>query len=137
MHLYLDASAIIYALEGAPDLRRTVLERIVQVIQSAGGVLITSRLSMLECRVKPVRDGNRLLLYQYDRLFDHRNIYIAEITAAVIDRATLIRAQYGLKTPDAIHAATAIAEHADLLLTGDKSFTRCPEIPVEVVRSLP
>jgi predicted nucleic acid-binding protein len=76
------------------------------------------------------------LLNQYDRFFDLRNIYIAEITAAIVDTATNLRAQYGLKTPDVIHAATAIRDHADLLLTGDEAFTRCSEIPVEVVRAL-
>jgi predicted nucleic acid-binding protein len=136
MRLYLDASAIIYALEGRPDVRHIVMERILQVLGSIGGVLITSRLSVLECRIKPLHEGNQLLLDRYNRFFADGSIHVAETTAAVIDKATHLRAQYRLQTPDAIHAATAIEEHADLFLTGDTTFTRCPEIAVEVVRPL-
>lgn len=57
-----------------------------------------------------------------------------EITAGVIEQATGLRARYGLKTPDAIHVATAIEEHADVFLTGDAALARCTEVNVEVLR---
>lgn len=47
-----------------------------------------------------------------------------DITDEVVDRATEIRAQLGLKTPDAIHAASAVVASADMLLTGDEDMTR-------------
>ena len=56
MNLYLDASAIIYAMEGCSDLRKAVLAWVTQVDSSGGGI-ITSRLSRLECRVRPLREG--------------------------------------------------------------------------------
>jgi uncharacterized protein len=68
MRLDLDACAIIYAIEGVQQFRDAVLARIAQVEASPDGMLITSRLSRLECRVKPLCDQNAPLLGHYDGL---------------------------------------------------------------------
>jgi len=129
--VYLDANCIIYAIEGASPLRETVLAKI-----APGGratKLMTSRLSRLECRVKPMKDGNADLMKDYDLFFTSTDLRITEITAAVIETATELRAKYGLRTPDALHLATAIVESAEVFLTGDKQLTRCKEIRVDLV----
>src|SRR5438045_4089766 len=133
MRLYLDSCCIIYAIEGVPQFREAVLKRIAEVEASADGVLLTSRLSRLECRVKPLRDGQKELLISYDAFFDHRPLFLAEISAGVIERATALRAMHGFKTPDAIHLATAIEERADNFLTGDARLSRFADIQVEVI----
>ena len=59
MRLYLDANAIIYGVESSPPLRRRVAAWIRQALaDEASGLLITSALSTLECRVKPLREGS-------------------------------------------------------------------------------
>jgi len=58
---------------------------------------------------------------------------LIEIASSVIERATDLRARYKFKTPDAIHLATAIEDHADRFLTGDKELTRFSELAVEVL----
>jgi hypothetical protein len=68
MRLYLDASAIIYSLEGAPPVRELAVRRIEQAEQSEGAV-ITSQLSRLECRVKPLRDSAADVLARFDAFF--------------------------------------------------------------------
>jgi predicted nucleic acid-binding protein len=118
MRLYLDASTIIYAIESLPPFRDTVTARIMQAEGTVGGIVITSRLSRLECRVKPLREANAGLLAKYDEFFTRSLVRVAEVTAPVIERATDLRARYGLRTPDAIHLVTAIEEHADQFLTG-------------------
>lgn len=60
-------------------------------------------------------------------------LVLAEVSAAVIDRATDLRAKYNLKTPDAIHYATAIEVGALAFLTGDRALARCSEVLVEVL----
>jgi predicted nucleic acid-binding protein len=42
---------------------------------------------------------------------------------------------YGFKTSDAIHLATAIEREADLFLTGDMELRRCTELAVEVLET--
>ncbi len=133
MRLYLDSCCIIYAIEGVPQFREPVLERIAKVEASADGVLLTSRLSRLECRVKPLKDGNADLLSIYDSFFDRRPLVLAEILSGVIERATALRVAHGFKTPDAIHLATAIEEQADIFLTGDAALSRCKDLRVEVL----
>lgn len=133
MPLYLDASAIIYAIESVPPFRDIVVERIAQAEGTPGGIVITSRLSRLECRVKPLRDGNAELLGKFDEFFTRRLVRVAEVTSSIIERATELRARNGFKTPDAIHLATAIENHADLFLTGDAALAQCTEVKVEVL----
>ena len=116
MRLYLDASTIIYAIESLPPFRDTVIARIMQAESAEGGIIITSRLARLECRVKPIREANADLLVKYDAFFTRRQMRVLEVTAPVIEQATDLRARYSLRTPDAIHLTTAIEGHADLFL---------------------
>ncbi len=131
MRLYLDASTIVYGIESAAPLREKVLARIRQAEEIAGSIVMTSRLSCLECRVKPLREGDAKLLAVYDEFFTGGSIHVIEIGPAIVERATQLRARRGLKTPDAIRVATAIEEHADVLLTGDRELGRCTELAVE------
>ena len=127
----LDASALIYLIEGEPDVQHHVKSRLASTTTPL--VIVVSRLSLLECRVKPMCDGNASSLARYDELFEQENLRVVEIDAAVIDLATQLRAEHGFKTADAIQLATALSAHADLLLTGDRQFIRCPGLHVEVV----
>ena len=87
---------------------------------------------MLECRAIPIRQNDQGLLAEYDRVFCDPYFKVAEINAAIIERATWLRVQYAFKTPDAIHLATAIEHGASLVLTGDEHFRRCKEINLEI-----
>ena len=58
---------------------------------------------------------------------------LVDITADVAEKATELRANLNLKTPDAIHLASAILVKAAAFLTGDKGLARCGEVPVEVL----
>jgi uncharacterized protein len=132
--VYLDASAIIYFVEAESPFHAVVLQSIDRFHSDPGSTLVTSRLSRLECRVKPLRDDDKELLAKYDTFFKRRRLIIGDIVATVIERATELRARYRFKTPDAIHLATALEEHAGLFLTGDDDLQRCTEVKVEVLR---
>ncbi|MBL1131335.1 MAG: PIN domain-containing protein [Chloroflexi bacterium] len=55
------------------------------------------------------------------------------LSRAIVDQATVLRAQYGFKTPDSIHLAAAIVGQCDLFLTNDGRLSKCKEITVEVL----
>ena len=133
MRLYLDACAIIHGIEGGAGVRQVVQRFASQADAAPAGLVMTSRLSRLECRVKPLRDGALDRLVVFDAFFARRRLLLAEVSAGVIERATELRAQHGFKTPDAIHLATALIQFADVFLTGDASLQRCPGLQVEVL----
>jgi predicted nucleic acid-binding protein len=82
--------------------------------------------------VLPVRNHDTALLALYDAFFAGFEVEVAELTAAVVEKATFLRAALDVKTPDALHLAIAILSGATAFLTGDKGLTRCTEVPVEV-----
>ena len=121
MRLYLDANPIIYSIEGVPEFREAALSWIERA-EKASGVVITSRLSRLECRVKPLREENTELLARFEGFFAREGLELAEITAEVIEAATALRAAHNFRPPDAIHLATATLSKADVFLTGDRNL---------------
>jgi uncharacterized protein len=129
--IYLDACCFIYLVEGEPTWRAAVEHRLRAL--SGSTRLVTSQLTRLECRTKPTRDNDRALLERYDALFAASRVVVVEVSASVIDRATLLRAKHGLKSPDAIHLATAIEHGASSLWTADAVFARAGEIAVELL----
>ena len=133
MRIYLDSCVIIYLVEGRQPFERRVAARLAQLRIGTTPLVLTSRLSRLECRTRPLREGNTALLADYETFFAPADLRLIEISAAVVERATDLRARYGFKTPDALHLATAIEERADLFLTGDGALARCAEIQVEVL----
>ena len=132
--IYLDASAIIYIVEAESVFHAAAVRAIARFRSDPQTQLVTSRLSRLECRVKPLRDGDKELLGKYDAFFQRRRLVVSDVSAPVIERATDLRSRHRFKTPDAIHLATAIEEHASLLLTGDDSLKQCTEVTVELLR---
>ena len=135
MRLYLDANPIIYSIEGVPEFRTAALGWIERG-EAAGGAVITSRLSRLECRVRPLREENKELLARFEGFFAREGLELAEITAEVIETATALRAAHGFRPPDAIHLATAVLAKTDVFLTGDQNLARCPGLKVEVLAGL-
>ena len=130
VRLYLDAAPIIYTVEQIPHYAAAVDTW----LSSADIVQVVSDLTRMECRVKPLRDGNYNLLAEYDDYFEGAIAEIVALSREVIDRATAIRAQQGFKTPDAIHLAAAVISGCDVFLTNDHRLDRFPDITVEIVR---
>jgi predicted nucleic acid-binding protein len=133
VRLYLDANAIIYVVEAVVPFHAAVVSHVAQAQAVPGSLVLTSRLSRLECRLKPTRDGDAALLLKYDLFFRRKPATVIDVDADVIERATDLRVRYNVKTPDAIHLATAWQQRADVFLTGDAALARCTEVPVEVL----
>lgn len=104
---------------------------------AAFGVMpVTSELTRLECRVKPLREGDTELLADFDAFFADA-VTVVALTREVIDRATELRSRHGVKTPDAIHLAAAAASGCDVFLTNDHRLAHVPGVTVEVIMPEP
>lgn len=128
MILFFDASALIYQVEGGAAWH-VAAERALAPWRGRPHSIAVSRLSVLECKVKPLREGNTRLLARYEELF--ARTVIAELLPGVIDLATHLRAHHGLKTPDALQAACALSRPSPVkFITGDAGFQRVPGLDV-------
>lgn len=133
MRLFLDACALIYRFEGAAPFRTAARNLMAQLsAQQASIELAVSRLSVLECRVKPLREGDAVLLKRYDDFF--AAAHIVELSAEVVDTATFLRARHGLKTPDALQAACAlVASEHTLFVTADAGFAKVSGLDMRLI----
>ncbi len=126
MIAFFDASALIYLVEGSAPFAerlRGELMRWAKKHPDAGAAV--SRLTWLECRVRPARAGDHLTLAAFDAYFARPDLIWVELTKDVVELATAIRVRHGLRTPDALQAASCLQLGAGhVFLTGDAAFDR-------------
>ena len=140
--VYVDANTIIYRVERVePYLSRTAL--LWDSLRNRQIDVCTSELSFLEVVVKPLRLQDDMLYGLFQRiLYDVIGFATLPISLAILARAAQLRASTSLKTPDAIHAATAL--EAGCMPKPISSITRrCTmppgarcHAPIPVLRSL-
>jgi len=138
---FLDASAVIYAVEGeavwAEAVKRQLRHLAATALASGGGLrLAVSRLSWLECRVGPLRRRDPTALERFEGFFSRPDLQWVELTAAVVEQATLLRADHLLRTPDALQAACCLQlGPAAVMVTGDAAFQKVPGLVVALVQA--
>jgi uncharacterized protein len=129
VRIYVDSAAVIYTVEQVAPYAEVVDSR----LSAPDAVIVTSDLTRLECRVKPLREEKATLLKDFDDFFEGAVKIMVGLSREVVDLATRIRAQYGFKTPDALHLAVAVLSDCDVFLTNDHRLDRFSEISIEVV----
>jgi predicted nucleic acid-binding protein len=130
--IYVDANVVIRLVEG-DAVTRAPIEARLRPLSGTSPYLLTSRLTRMECRVKPLRAGNASILALFDTFFAGSELQLLEVSAAVVEKATELRAVFNFKTPDALHLASAVVAGATAFLTGGKSLAKCIAVPVEVL----
>jgi predicted nucleic acid-binding protein len=136
MIVFLDANIIIYQVEAVPDFRSKLQNTLNNlVLQHPGCRFAVSRLSLLECLVKPLREGNQALCDRYRLFFASSDLVVIEISVEVIETALQLRAATGLRTPDAIQAASALVlSQNSIFVTGDKRFASINKLTTVIVQ---
>lgn len=122
--IFIDTNVIIHFVEAHPDYAADC-RLLFQRIESGQVQAFTSTLSLIETLVQPYRLGKEELVHRfYALLTTYPNLTWAELTIAVADHAARLRAEYRLKTPDAIQAATALTLGVAGFVTCDKEFRK-------------
>lgn len=124
--VYLDSNVIIamFASDREADESRQLLDMVGAVRPSVRQPFVTSELTLSECLVRALRNGN----LDDVRTFENMIVSSGWLEVGPVDRQNLLwtamaRSQYAhLKTPDAIHVATAIRLGCDAFLTADKGI---------------
>lgn len=125
--VYLDSCIVIYLVQAPDSIRDSVSLTLLGGSPDSGPLAYVSDLTRLECRVWPLREKADELLAAFERFFASRDLCFATLDTAVFDLATELRADYGLKTPDALHIAAAIRSHCDEVWTNDHRIPRALE----------
>jgi predicted nucleic acid-binding protein len=133
--VYLDAVVVIYSVERVPEYWPK-LRPIWEMSAHREIVMCSSELSLHEALVGPMRQRNAGLAAKFNEVMTASDIRPLVISREVLQLAAQLRAEQGLKTPDAIHAATALLAGCDRFLTNDSDFKRVPRLPLMLVRSL-
>lgn len=131
-----DTVPFIYFIERHP----TFAERVRDVFRRmvAGSFVgYTSVMTLTELLVKPYREQDTILARRYRLLLTRsRNLTLLPLDVHIADTAARIRARYNLRTPDALHLATAIGAGCDAFLTNDRRLQRMTEISVLLLDDL-
>ncbi|MCX7115295.1 MAG: PIN domain-containing protein [Gammaproteobacteria bacterium] len=130
MRIFLDACIIIYWVEAAHPFYADLLAKLQHIAEEhPDHILTVSRLSLLECLVKPLRMHEKKIVNDYQTFFESPAVSIIELDHQVIDIATHLRATCNLRTPDAIQAACCLSINSPhLFLTNDKRFAKVPNL---------
>jgi predicted nucleic acid-binding protein len=127
---YWDACILIYRIQPVEPWR----SRIARALALRSDIrLVVSELSRLECRVKPLRDGDVTALAKFDRFFASPSIMFAPFSRPVFELATELRAQHHIKTPDALHLATAVMAGCSEFWTDDRRLQQAAAGRLQVV----
>jgi len=130
---YLDTNLYIYLFEKSfPYFKR--VKQLVETIQDNQHQIIASTLLLTEILVKPIKDKNQKLFDTYTKIdLFFPNFYWIQPNQAITIKAASLRANYNLKTPDAIHLATAINQQADYFVTADRRLTQIEQINIQLI----
>ena len=130
--VYLDANGLIYSMERVEPYR-SLLEPMWREAQDGNLTIVSSPVIVIETLAKPIRDGNTEIEAQYREVFASNVFRLLDASYQVFEDAARLRAETGLKTPDALHAATALRAGCALFITNDTDFRRVEGLPTVVL----
>ena len=134
--VYLDANLYIYLFEGVSAHRETMRELVAEIDRRDIAV-IASELMFAELLPRPLREGRRDVVERYFDLMQRTpRITLASVDRRVILRAVRLRADFGLRSMDALHLATALVHDCRTFLTNDRRLASVDDLRVLMLRDL-
>ncbi len=128
-----DTSPFIYFVEEHPHYL-TVTTELFDAIDRHAVSAVTSMVTMLEVLVRPLRAGRIDIvdaIYNVAPRYPH--IDWTPLDLPIAERGAQLRAQYNMRTPDAIQVATALQAGASGFVTNDRRLSRVTELDVFVL----
>ena len=119
--LLVDSAPIIYVLESRAGFAARFQPLFAR--HEAGGLnLAVTTVTIAEVLSGPLKAGEEALAKRYRAVLE--SWQVVDLTADIAESAARLRGQYGLKLPDAVQLASALAINADALVTHDRDFSR-------------
>ena len=133
--VYLDTNCFIYSVERIEPYR-TLLEPMWRQARDSSFEILSSEMILAETLVKPFREGDVVVETLLRSLFDAQEVTLIPATREIWEGAARLRAATGLKLPDALHAASALAAECAIFVTNDADFRRVPGLPATILTDL-
>lgn len=134
--VYADTQIWIYSVEKHP-IYAPILRPLWEAVLKGNIEVVSSELTLMETLVGPLRRGDTGLATDYEDVLASPGVRMLPISPPILRAAAALRAAVSqLRTPDAIHAATAESCACPLLLTNDAAFRRIPRLPVVLLNDV-
>jgi len=131
--IYFDAGPLVNYVEENPTYVGQ-MDAIIEQIERAAVEAFSSVILLPEVLMLPTRLGKTELVKAYrEILFNSQHFQLLTVSLPIGERATELRAQYNLRTPDAIHVATALEMGCEAFLTNDNGLKRVTQINVLIL----
>ncbi len=125
--MLVDTAPWIYLLQDHPEFAPR-FEGLFAAAEDGRLELALSTITLAEVLTGPYKAGEVALAKRYEKALNSYSIM--PISAAVACQAAQLRAQYGLKLPDAAQLATALDMGAAALVTHDRDFSAVRGLPI-------
>jgi len=134
--LAVDTAPIIYFIEANAAYDALVTAIFAEVDRGTISA-VTSTITLTEVLVHPLRHGDHQLAQEYQALLlGSRHLRVIEVDSTIALLAARLRSRYTMRTPDALHLATAIHTGCDAFLTNDRRLDQVAEVRVVVLDDL-
>ena len=133
--VYVDTAVLIYSVEANPNYRE-LLRPLWLKLKASELEVISSELSLMEVLIVPLRNNDTALVNDYEQLMLEGDIQLIPISQTILLQAARLRATTNLRTPDAIHAATAINTGCTLFLSNDRGFRAIPSLSAVILQDV-
>lgn len=134
--LYIETAPLIYYVEEHPNYIAK-MDAIIEAMDHAGLTAVSSVITLTEVLNQPMKMSNQKLEQEYrDILVNSGSYQLVAINIQIAEAAAGFRARYGLRTPDALHVASAISTACDAFLTNDTGIKRVTELSILILDEL-
>ena len=129
----IDTSPFIYHLERNPKFSG-LTTRLFEEVEKGRVKAVTSVLTLMEVLARPKQKGDKQAVEDYRFVLKtFPNLSLKPVDETCAERASDLRAQYGVKPPDALQVGTALSNHATGFVTNDDGLKRIRDIDVIVL----
>ncbi|MFW5894226.1 MAG: type II toxin-antitoxin system VapC family toxin [Verrucomicrobiota bacterium] len=134
--LFFDTAPFIYLFEKTGKFSAQVT-RLLDSVYDSEAQIVTSLITYIEINTAPAKAGNDRVKAKYREYFTNsEGVVIQPLNLAIAEETIRFRADYNLKTPDAIQLATAKYCGADFVITNDHAWRRISELDIILVSDL-
>lgn len=123
LRIYLDTDGLLELVTPKTQVDDENELVISEALEKGRLIFVTSEITILESLVHACRDNDEVRQANIRRFLTPSTfIETKPVTLQVIEDALVIRAKFGLKSPDSIHIATGVSSNCSAFLTKDKRW---------------